>query len=131
MKKIIRLTENDLTRVIKRIVNEMEETKISGNKFCVKKVKQWEDIDDDVQQTGTWKVSGNKINLYYGGTIANISHKIGKTLGLGKDIDDTIPKPNGFDQWRGSSVSGKFEKSMNKLSDSSFSDFDYSACFTK
>jgi hypothetical protein len=131
MKKIIRLTESDLTRLVKRIVNEMDDTKINGNNFCVKKVKQWEDIDDDVQQTGTWKVSGNKINLYYGGMVSNITHTITKTLGIGDDIDDSIPKPNGFDQWRGSSVSGKFKKSMNKLSDSSFSDYDYSVCFTK
>ena len=39
----------------------------------------------------------NKINLHYG----NISRAGG--------IDATLSKPNGFDQWKGSSVYGKFD----------------------
>ena len=119
MKKIIRLTESELTRLIKRIVNESEETITKNNNkfFCIDNViiKQWEDIDDDVKQSGTWKLSGNKINLHYGGTIANIS----RSLGLAGDIDATLSKPNGFDQWKGSSVYGKFDK------------VEYTVCFSK
>jgi hypothetical protein len=107
MKKIIRLTESDLARIVRRVINESEESTSKDNKiFCINNVKQWEDIDDDVKQNGTWKLSGNKINLYYGGTIANIS----RSLGLTGDIDATLVKPNGFDQWKGSSVYGKFDK---------------------
>ena len=117
MGRIIRLTESELTRLIKRIVNESEETITKNNNkfFCINNVEQWEDIDDDVKQNGTWKLSGNKINLYYGGTIANIT----RSLGLAGDIDATLSKPNGFDQWRGSSVYGKFDK------------VEYTACFSK
>ena len=101
MKKIIRLTESELTRLIKRIVSESEETITKDNNkfFCIDNViiKQWEDIDDEVKESGTWKLSGNKINLHYG----NISRAGG--------IDATLSKPNGFDQWKGSSVYGKFD----------------------
>ena len=33
MKKIVRLTENDLTRIVKRVLREQEEYLVSGTKF--------------------------------------------------------------------------------------------------
>ena len=132
MKKVIRLTESELTRLVKRIIIESEEATSKGNKFCIKNVKQWEDSDDDVHQSGTWSISGNKIGLTYKGFVNKTMNKAEKLFGVDQKFDMVIPKPNGFDQWRGNKTMGKMEKGSVPSGFFSFDgQADYSVCFTK
>ncbi len=117
MKRIVRLTESDLTRIVKRVIFEQNS---SGNQFCAI-CKEWEDTDDSVYREGKWMVKGNQIIINYRGTFGNDS--------------ETISKPNGFDSWAKGVKNGKFignpenkDLDLNPFNDGEDS---YQICFTK
>lgn len=91
MKKVIRLTETDLMRIVRRVISEQQ----TPNEFCAV-CPEWKDIDNDVYYEGKWTVKGDKILL--------ISKPF---LGVGND-SEYIRKPNGFDNWAKGLSSGKF-----------------------
>ena len=110
MKKIVRLTESELISIVKRVINEEEE---SNKKFCAYGIPEWKEIDDDVKQDGNWSLEKGKIKLKYTGFIANLL----KTV-------DYINKPKGFDAWRGSATKGTIKKSYEQADK-------YEVCFYK
>ena len=57
MKKVIRLTEGDLTRIIKQVINEMEQTKIVDNQLCFKTKL--------ANISGTWTSRGTQVDLEF------------------------------------------------------------------
>ena len=121
MKKIIKLTESDLMRIVKRVLNEqsgsadlyIDQKAQSGlnnkktqnlppkniiPKYCINDVEIWHDVDDTAQETGTWILKGNKIQLNYDKrTLLGIplpksdSDLLDKPIDLFVDLDCTSP----------------------------------------
>jgi len=98
MKKVVRLTESDMMRIVKKVLNEQSGT---AGQYCINEVEDWADIDDDVKQTGTWSLRGNKIQLIY------------KRL-FGNDDPVLIDKPIDFEKKMSNKKTGKFQKSFDK-----------------
>ena len=122
MRKVVRLTESDLVRIVKRVVNEQQNPK-NPNQFCAV-CREWEDVDDSVYREGKWMVKGNKITIYYKGVLGNQTQ--------------IISKPNGFDSWSKGVSNGKFignpEAKVNGIMDipsKLFSEDTYKICFSK
>ena len=129
MKKIIKLTESDLMRIVKRVLNEqsgsadldIDQKAQSGlnnkktqnlppkniiPKYCINDVEIWHDVDDTAQETGTWILKGNKIQLNYDKrTLLGIP--------LPKSDSDLLDKPIDFEQKMPNKKTGKFEKSFD------------------
>lgn len=113
MKKIIRLTESDLMRIVKKVIKEQTLNQSNGAQYCLF-VKEWQDIDDDVKYNGTWRISntGNEIEI-----TRNKGSFVGFKFGGDKE---SLKKPKDFDVKMKNKKSGTFEKSKYK---------DYEICF--
>jgi hypothetical protein len=101
MKKIVRLTESDLARIVKRVVSEQilnesgsrqpENSQIIGNELYRKGYEE-----------GKWKKikTGGTLNIYYTDKKTNqpVFYKSIDT-GWGSEIDRMIPKINQVGTW--------------------------------
>ena len=62
MKKVVKLTESDLTNIIKRVINEGVVAGMSVDDF-VKSHTQSQNSGETPQTSGTWKIENGKLYI--------------------------------------------------------------------